>query len=555
MKKRVVAILLSLTMCSSMVTEAGAAAMLDTAVESDSENSFSDSSSDVTVEEEPMDGGETEAPEDTDGGDIFVGDPEGEVQQPSDEPSDNTDGNDVTDSTEPEEGFADDLFSSGDNMPELEQKPQTVPEMENTTAEPAASFESEDTEKHTATLLYTRWKLEEGNKWMLQKLPKTKDIAVDDENSEVLDGTVADEGTVPEELPDVQTENQDSATEVEPETVSEDAMNIEETENPADDIQGETEQLETIPEVIPDVDAVPEAENNIPQDDMSVDAKEPVEYYRNALVEITTVDSQGQVLQKGTYYFNENGCMLTGKRVVNPGTEGFSYDSPAEYFFQYSSSAKVTNPDTEAGNTPTPFNSNMGQMQKNTGYMWDAGAFHKYGEDGRAEEITPNMIYKIGGQFYYLLEDGKPYIGVVEASYNGRKGLYAFRKSEPGEKVPGKMVFNRWASMKTSKGDKWLFFGSNGLNQKKGAGVYKLLAPSKNTEYLIDSYGYLAKDKVIKAANGSYYMANKYGWVYKDSVVKWNNARYYFGKDGKRVEWTKRWIRVHGNKKGRYSYI
>ena len=56
MKKRVVAILLSLTMCSSMVTEAGAAAMLDTAVESDSENSFSDSESDVTVEEEPMDG-------------------------------------------------------------------------------------------------------------------------------------------------------------------------------------------------------------------------------------------------------------------------------------------------------------------------------------------------------------------------------------------------------------------------------------------------------------------------------------------------------------------
>ena len=54
MKKRVVAILLSLTMCSSMVTEAGAAAMLDSAVESYSENSFSDSESDVTVEEEPM---------------------------------------------------------------------------------------------------------------------------------------------------------------------------------------------------------------------------------------------------------------------------------------------------------------------------------------------------------------------------------------------------------------------------------------------------------------------------------------------------------------------
>ena len=71
MKKRVVAILLSLTMCSSMVTEAGAAAMLDSAVESYSENSFSDSESDVTVEEEPMVDGETETPEDTDGGNIF----------------------------------------------------------------------------------------------------------------------------------------------------------------------------------------------------------------------------------------------------------------------------------------------------------------------------------------------------------------------------------------------------------------------------------------------------------------------------------------------------
>ena len=95
MKKRVVAILLSLTMCSSMVTEAGAAAMLDSAVESYSENSFSDSESDVTVEEEPMVDGETETPEDTDGGNISIEDPEGEMQQPSYEPSDNTDSNDV----------------------------------------------------------------------------------------------------------------------------------------------------------------------------------------------------------------------------------------------------------------------------------------------------------------------------------------------------------------------------------------------------------------------------------------------------------------------------
>ena len=49
--------------------------------------------------------GETETPEDTDGGNISIEDPEGEVQQPSDEPSDNTDSNDVTDNTEPEVGL------------------------------------------------------------------------------------------------------------------------------------------------------------------------------------------------------------------------------------------------------------------------------------------------------------------------------------------------------------------------------------------------------------------------------------------------------------------
>ena len=62
-------------------------------------------------------------PEDTDGGNIQL-----KILRrgaaPSDEPSDNTDSNDVTDNTEPEVGFADDFFSSGDNMTEPEQKPQ-----------------------------------------------------------------------------------------------------------------------------------------------------------------------------------------------------------------------------------------------------------------------------------------------------------------------------------------------------------------------------------------------------------------------------------------------
>lgn len=168
---------------------------------------------------------------------------------------------------------------------------------------------------------------------MLQKLPKTRDTVVGNENAEVLDGTAADEGTVSEMLPDIQTESQSASAETddEPVTTSEEVTDTTEAVNLEGDMQGDTEQLETIPEVIPDVNTVPETEDNISQENVSVDvqdAKESVEYYRNTLVEITTVDSRGQVLQKGTYYFNENGCMLTGKRVVNPGTRGISLRFP-----------------------------------------------------------------------------------------------------------------------------------------------------------------------------------------------------------------------------------
>ena len=272
------------------------------------------------VPSEPMDGrarlallhsqmhpGSREAPEDTDGGNISIEDPEGEMQQPSDEPSDNTDSNGMTDSTEPETGFADDLFSSGDNLTDLEQKPQTVPEMENTTAEPAADFESEDAEKHTATLLYTRWKLEEGNKWMLQKLPKANDTVVDNGNSEVLDGTASDDGTVQESVTDVQTEPQTADISTESMTASEEGTDADEEMIPeTETVPGEADQPETIPETVPDAETVPETET-VPEAEMPADPMDSEQYYKDTMVEITTVDSNGTEMEKGTYYFDKDG--------------------------------------------------------------------------------------------------------------------------------------------------------------------------------------------------------------------------------------------------------
>lgn len=555
MKKRVVAILLSLTMCSSMVTEAGAAAVPDSAVESDSENSFSDSESDVTVEEEPMDGGETEAPEDTDGGNISIEDPEGEMQQPSDEPSDNTDSNGMTDSTEPETGFADDLFSSGDNLTDLEQKPQTVPEMENTTAEPAADFESEDAEKHTATLLYTRWKLEEGNKWMLQKLPKANDTVVDNGNSEVLDGTASDDGTVQESVTDVQTEPQTADISTESMTASEEGTDADEEMIPeTETVPGEADQPETIPETVPDAETVPETET-VPEAEMPADPMDSEQYYKDTMVEITTVDSNGTEMEKGTYYFDKDGYLVTGQTVVKQGTDGFAFDADAEFFFLDDTRAEVETVAADsaadrAAEIPTPFNSDLGQMQ--TGWMWDGEAFHHYSDDGREEEIKAD-IYEIDGVSYYVQADGKPYDkGIVYIK--PKKSYYAFSTSKNDKGIPGQMIQNGWAYRKMSKGNQWLYFQADGRYKKMASGAYKLLE-DKDVLYLIDNSGYLVKNKMIRAGNGKYYLSNKYGHVYRNRLQKYGKYRYYFCSDGTRAAWRNRWVKLGANTNNRYYYF
>ena len=63
-------------------------------------------------------------------------------------------------------------------------------------------------------------------------------------------------------LPDIQTESQSASAETddEPVTTSEEVTDTTEAVNLEGDMQGDTEQLETIPEVIPDVNTVPETE-------------------------------------------------------------------------------------------------------------------------------------------------------------------------------------------------------------------------------------------------------------------------------------------------------
>ena len=66
---------------------------------------------------------------------------------------------------------------------------------------------------------------------------------------------------------------------------------------------------------------------------MPADPMDSEQYYKDTMVEITTVDSNGTEMEKGTYYFDKDGYLVTGQTVVKQGTDGFAFDADAEFFF------------------------------------------------------------------------------------------------------------------------------------------------------------------------------------------------------------------------------
>lgn len=550
MKKRVVAILLSFTLCSAMVTEAGAAAFADPSVVVASEEAFGDQVE--STEAEQSEEVQTESPEEVEDGNIAIDGTEGEQASdefsdsmsdegaditvdgteeviPGDEPaSGDTSDENTADIPDAEVEFTEELFSAGDSSP-------VTPETEENTADVlAADIENIDEENHKATVLYTRWKPENG-KWKLAKpaLPVRNAAAAG--TVEVLDGTAADDGVVQD-----MTAEEPSAGEAELAFEDQENVVVESEEQPAP-------ETEVIPETEPEAEAVPETE---------VYSNEAVvgnttEYFTNQMVEITTVSSDKKELEKGIYYFDEDGYLVTGRRTVKKNTPGFQFGSDAEFYFLDASRAKVTNTNTEAGKNLTPFNSALGQMQKNYNWLWDGGAFHNYGSDGRAVTIK-NGIYTIGKASYYL-QSGIPYAkGILYIK--DKKSYYAFSTAKNSSGIPGQMIKNGWASRKTSKGTQWMYFGNDGRYQRQKSGAYKLYA-SSNARYLLNSSGYVVRNKMMKAANGYYYLSNKNGQVYTNSLVKYKGYRYYFVSDGRRATYRNRWVRLKGNTNNRYYYF
>ena len=495
MKKRIVAIMLSLTMCLSMAAEASAASEAEFAAEADvsdgSEAVVSDDAEDALFAEDAV----IIDADDADSEDV-------QIDTGSDEDAD-------TENTDAADESADDFdaFSAEGEEAEIQFEDEDGAAAAEDISTQAAS---EVIKNQEASLLYTRWKSENG-KWKLEKPVSAQTAEAADSEAVATENAVEDDAFSVDE--DVQDEEN---AEVSEETADEETLAV----------QDETEAEEETSE---------DAQN----EETEVQASASYFTDKDGIVKVSTLKNDGSVIYTAYYAFDANGYLITGKSKI----------SNDYYYFKTSGEVKVAK-DIDASKGVTPYNSELGQRVANT-WVWNTAdqAFNHYGSDGKQETIAANKIYAINGASYFLLDGGKPYVGMRTVN----KAVYNFRKASSANDIPGKMVTKAWASASTSKGTVWRYYGADGKYQKKGAGAYKVLSNSSSL-YLLDANGYLIKSKMIKAANKAYYLSDKNGVVYQNKLVKYGKYRYYFVGNGKRATWKNRWMQCKGAG-NRYYYF
>ena len=506
MKKRVVAIMLSLTMCLSMTAEASAASEADFTAETAVSDVSEAAVFDDTADEGSSDDAVVVEPDDTGADDV-------QIDMGSDEDT-NTDDTKETNEQESEGG----AFSSEDEAVDIQiYGPDETTGSEDSSDQIAAEWLN----GQEAAVKETRW-IEENGKWKLEK-PVAKPVVVPSEES--VEAPVAENASDDEVLV-ASEENQDAEIAAEPQ----DEASAETVE--AQD-QASAETVEAQDEA--------SAETVEAQDVEAAQAASPYFTSADGLVKVTTMntDSANTELAEGYYTFDKDGYLVTGRSQVENDY----------YYFKTSDEVNVIK---DLGTDAiTPYNSELGQKITNA-WKWNAAdqVFNYYGNDGKQETIAPNKIYTINGDSYFLLSGGKPYVGTRTID----KAIYSFRSAVNSSDIPGKMICNAWVSENTKNGVQWRYFGSDGRYQKKGIGAYKLLSNSDNL-YLLDANGYLIRNrKPVKGADRYYYMADGNGVAYRNKLIKYGKYRYYFTGNGRRATWKNRWVKLSGAG-NRYYYF
>lgn len=260
MKKRVVAVMLSLTMCMATAAEAGVVSAADFSAEATADTAEASEESDTDgAESDLVIDGSTDVTEPDD-------DASADIVQNDTEVADET-----TDADAEQEATVD--FSAGDeDTAEAGDAVDAFFAAEDGVAAEAGVAESVNAQE--ARLLYTRWEANDVNNPTRWKLKKLETAAV--QSAETTEAAAGEDAAVVTETGETQTE--ETQTEVSEQAASETAASEETT----------------------------------------VQAGDASAYYTSAdgLVKITTLNTDGSVLFTAYYAFDKDGYLLTGKNTV-----------------------------------------------------------------------------------------------------------------------------------------------------------------------------------------------------------------------------------------------
>ena len=278
----------------------------------------------------------------------------------------------------------------------------------------------------------------------------------------------------------------------------------------------------------------------------------------DGIVQVTTNSVKGS--HTGYYLFDKNGIMVTGKKTVQPGTPGYMMSKEGELYFTEESTAVLHKEYT--GTPKTPVTSDLGQQKKNY-WLYQDGKFRLYGKSGPNISVkSMNDKYKdtgylsVNGKYYCLEDDGTPRTGFI--GINGSKYFF-----DPASEIPGEMFMGGWRCMGTnSKGEKWIYFNRKNKGKDKGKAVIHkgnvaitVTPKSKSIKYLLDHNGYILKNRRTKCVDKAWYGSDSQGRIVKDKLVRYGKHRYYFTENGKQVGWKNVWKQCPTSAGWKYYYF
>ena len=577
MKRRVVAIFLSLTLCMGGTLEAGAAALESTDVQMAAETAgdpaedvFSDEA-ETTVQQPETEADQTGSTDSTDSSEETPVTPENPAETPdvieTPEITETPETTEAPEATEAPDATTEDSTDPGDDFSAGDAQELDAPSADTAVQNKVENNKAEETSATGASLVNgvvvaktSDWVSANGfyrlrkKKVAASAAPEGKASEDPAESSEEEQKTTVDETAAAaqevqqtEELPEGAAESeqaqvlQNESAEGEQETAAEEVSTeeVSAAEASAETAPAETETAVETSESVDNAETLAQDEGNASQVSETGSIEDNYFTAQDGLLKINT---NGHV---GYYLFNEDGYLVTGRMTREPGAAGYTGTQKTEWYFLENSKASLYSDST--GKAITPWTSNLGQQKRNY-WLWTGTVFRYYNSQGDYKSIEAQnlvgKIKKIGNAYYTLMRNGKPRTGILKLTTGSTTYQYYFQPASKAGEIPGKLFYGGWTYVLNSKNQKRFIYCSPKAatrGQIMKHGVYVSPVMSKKYRYMLNASGYVMTNTMAKAQNNAYYVSDSKGRIITKKLVKYKGSRYYFGGNGQRVSWKNCW--------------